>query len=367
MKHHRVKFQWLDHDAFRGVRTGVSLHGHTLHSKECLSSIPHYVRRLPAGRSLLRARAREADFARAYWTPPLTPASALQLEREQIARLGLAPMVSLTDHDDIDAGLSLQVTHPPSEVPVSVEWTVPFAGSILHLGIHNLPRQFAPDWMAEMADYTAGPCTSLLSPLLSGLARSPGVLVVLNHPFWREAGVDEPAHKAALASFLPEYGRFLHAFELNATRSWNENLATIALAGEFAAPVVSGGDRHGCEPSACVNLTGARTFAEFAAEVRDGHSTVLFLCRYREPMVSRILQTTWEILKPYPEYPGRERWTDRVFYRCDDGQVRSLSQVWGGRTPWPARCGAAFVEFVAKEGLRSALRFVLPNRAEIAL
>jgi len=51
----------------------------------------------------------------------------------QIANLGLRPLVSLTDHDNIDAGLALE------DEPISVEWTVPYERSIVHLGIHNLP------------------------------------------------------------------------------------------------------------------------------------------------------------------------------------------------------------------------------------
>ena len=77
----------------------------------------------------MRAQEKRVDFARAYWTPPLTPASAVRLEREQIGALGLAPIVSLTDHDDIEAGVSLQVACERDTTPVSVE--CPFRG--LHL------------------------------------------------------------------------------------------------------------------------------------------------------------------------------------------------------------------------------------------
>src|SRR5271157_5681191 len=45
-------------------------------------------------------------------------------------------------------------------------------------------------------------------------------------------------------------------------------------------------------------------------EIRAGLSTVLFMPHYREPMALRILETAWRILRPYPEYRGRERWTD---------------------------------------------------------
>ena len=47
------------------------------------------------------------------------PAAALRLEKEQIAKLGLRPMVSLTDHDDVEAGFALQVaTEPAAARPV---------------------------------------------------------------------------------------------------------------------------------------------------------------------------------------------------------------------------------------------------------
>jgi hypothetical protein len=32
--------------------------------------------------------------------------------------------------------------------------------------------------------------------------------------------------------------------------------------------IISGGDRHGCEPSAVLNLTNAKTFSEFIDEIR---------------------------------------------------------------------------------------------------
>jgi hypothetical protein len=367
MKHDRVQFLWLEPTATQGFRAGVSLHGHTLHSKECLSFLPRYVGYIPGGGLLLRANARDTDFARAYWTPPLTPASALRLEQEQIESLGLAPIVSLTDHDDIEAGLSLQVTHRRSEAPVSVEWTLPYDGTILHLGIHNLPTKFDRAWMAAMTERTASPSEELLPAIIHGLSETPGVLMVLNHLFWLEEGVDSATHAAALKRFLGVYGRRLHAFELNGTRSWKENRDTVALAEEHRLPVISGGDRHAGEPSACINVTSAATFAEFAAEVRDGHSNVVFLPQYREPMATRVADATWDILRPYPEYPGRELWTDRTFYQCQDGVTRPLSAVWSGGVPWLARAGAGLVEVVATRGMRSALRLVLANRAGFAL
>lgn len=51
--------------------------------------------------------------------------------------------------------------------------------------------------------------------------------------------------------------------------------------------VISGGDRHACEPSACINLTNAASFAEFASKVRAGLSALM--PQYREPMPLRML------------------------------------------------------------------------------
>src|SRR5579863_1499917 len=96
-------------DALGQFHTGVCLHGHTLHSEECLSFLPRYLRSVPGIAQMVdryESPRYGVDFARAHWTPPLTPASALWLERKQIERLGLRPLVSLTDHDNINAGMA---------------------------------------------------------------------------------------------------------------------------------------------------------------------------------------------------------------------------------------------------------------------
>lgn len=304
-----------------------------MHSEECLSFLPRYLHQVPGISQIVKHYQREVDFARAYWTPPLTPAAALSIEREQIESLELVPLVSLTDHDGIEAGVSLQAAHTSQSVPVSVEWTVPYCRSIVHLGIHNLPPTVAPLWMREMAAYTAAPDDRLLREILSACAQIPGVLTVLNHPFWLEEGIEEADRSVALDRLLGECLPWFHAFELNGTRNWTENTATVELALAHSRPVVSGGDRHACEPAACINLTNAGSFSEFAAEVREGYSRVVFMPHYKRPMALRILEASSDILRTYPEFPGRERWTDRFFYRSEDGVVRSLAELWKDREP----------------------------------
>ena len=305
------------------------------------------------------------DFSRAYWAPPLSPASALQLEREQVERTGLLPLVSLTDHDDIEAPMALEVTAPREEVPVSVEWTVPYCASYLHLGIHNLPPRQERSWMEVLSAYTAAPDESRLPELLGSLCRIPDVLIVLNHPFWLEEGVVESAHAAALQRLLRECLQWIHAFELNATRSWKENSAAISLARAHGRPIISGGDRHACEPNAAINLTNAQSYSEFVAEIRDGSSTLLFMPQYRDPMSLRILESSWDILRPYPEYPGRERWTDRIFYRGEDGVARPLSEIWSHGAPWTLNGVASLLQVLADRRLRGAMRRLLMQHHEV--
>jgi hypothetical protein len=219
--------------------------------------------------------------------------------------------------------------------------------------------------MAIMAAYTSAPDETRLPSMLEELAAIEEALIVLNHPFWLEEGVEEADRRVAVARLLGECVEHVHALELNGTRNWRENAATMELARAHGRPTISGGDRHGCEPAACLNLTNAKSFGEFAREIRDGRSTVLFMPHYREPMALRILETVWEILRPYPEYTGRERWTDRVFYRYEGGVALPLSTVWRDRVPWMVKPATGMVQLCAMRGVRPALRLLLSSRAEM--
>jgi hypothetical protein len=367
-----VNFAWKDPETAWRYSTGVCLHGHTMHSEECLSFLPRYLHRAPGISQIVRGYERgpnRVDFARAWWTPPLSPASALSVERKQIEGMDLRPLVSLTDHDNIEAGMALQVTSDSREVPVSVEWTVPYDRSIFHLGVHNLPPVSAREWMTRLAAFSAAPNEAGLPGILHELAAMPEVLIVLNHPFWLEEGIEQGDHDRALPRILRECAESLHAFELNGTRRWKENKKVIELARVHERPLISGGDRHACEPAACINLTNAGTFSEFVDEVRGGQSVPYFMPHYREPMTLRILETAWDILRPYPGYPDREKWTDRIFYRGEDGVARSLTEAWRERTPWimtaPLSAATGFLQLLTAPGLRVAMRHFLAERGEI--
>jgi hypothetical protein len=47
---------------------------------------------------------KEVQYHRLFWRPPVSPIAAHELETRQICvNLGLKPLVSITDHDNIDA------------------------------------------------------------------------------------------------------------------------------------------------------------------------------------------------------------------------------------------------------------------------
>lgn len=115
-----------------------------------------------------------------------------------------------------------------------------------------------------------------------------------------------------LSEFDRERGRSDSRAGVERLRSRGENRAVIDLARDLDRTLVSGGDRHGREPNAIINLTNAATFAEFADEVRSGSSHVLFLPQYREPLALRILKSMCDVLRDSQDLVGRERWTYRV-------------------------------------------------------
>ncbi|MGD0579984.1 MAG: hypothetical protein ABSC08_13765 [Bryobacteraceae bacterium] len=369
--------------AWRGApwqraRAGVSLHSHTSHSRETLDFIPRFAAHVPVVRELVRAQeakyrdlhGEDLNYFNAWWTPPLGPREALAVERKQIENLGLNPLVSISDHDNVEAPLLLRVLPEGRNTPVSVEWTVPYRGVILHLGVHNLPPRRATQCMEALAAFTAGPCEDDVENMLAWLNEEPGTLLVLNHPYWDEIGVGQQLHNSIAERFLRRYKPFLHALELNGLRPWSENRRVAALAASLERPVVSGGDRHCCEPNALLNLTNSDTFGEFVEEVREyGRSHVLVMPQYREPIVTRIMKMIADVMRDNTAHThGWVRWTDRVFYRdSTTGAVESLSRLWSdNRQPFPFRAFAGACRLLESRSLHAAVRQLTPPAQELA-
>jgi len=322
----------------RQFKSAVSLHGHTNHSKESLFYIAKRANVFLPYRLFMKTqewRSRNSSgiilkFEEGYWTPPLPPLEAYRVEAGQIEeKLGIESMVSLSDHDNIEAPMLLRVVPEARRIPVSMEWSVPFKETEFHLGIHNLPTGEAEAYVARMHAYTASPDLGKLQERLAELHAIPQVLVVFNHPLWDLPAIGQARHKELVAEFLEFASCFLHAFELGGLRPWKENDAVFDLAKACAKPVISGGDRHGCEPSAILNLTNASSFSEFTQEIRQGHSVILFMPQYADSTNLRMAQTLVDAIAYYPDHPkGYRRWDDRVFHPDWWGVHKPVSTLW---------------------------------------
>ncbi len=327
---------WHGPDLGRETQAAVSLHGHTNRSKESLQLIPQLARKGPMLYEALEKQCRKSripvDFSRAYWTPPLTPKLAYETEKDQIENaLGLKALVSLTDHDNIEAPMWLKSVPETAHVPISLEWSVPFAGTVFHLGVHNLPGDQAQTIVDDLAAYTRKPSDRRLRELLYMLDGFPEVLAVFNHPLWTQSCVGVQRGKDDLDRFLNCAVPFLHAFEINATRSAKENDGVGRLAEQWQRLIVSGGDRHGCAANGVLNLTCAKTFSDFVNEIRrERRSHVLLMPQYAEPVGVRTTRTLLDVIRNYPDYPiGSRRWDDRVFHPdADGGRDRPISALW---------------------------------------
>ncbi|MBA2621679.1 MAG: hypothetical protein H0U87_10820 [Acidobacteria bacterium] len=361
------------------AKTGVSLHCHTEHSKEMLDFLPHYAAQIPVIAYFYRKendkyKAREGkdiDLSTGYWSPPLTAQEVFDIEKKQINETGLDAIASISDHDGIDANLQINEKTKNEQAPISLEWTVPFEFGFFHLGVHNLPKERAVELVKTLLDYTytkENHNTVKLDEMFSMLNQLPEVLVVLNHPLWDIEMVGKERHAFLLKNFLREHGRWIHALEINGFRKWSENKAVIEMAEALGLPVVTGGDRHGCKPNTVINLTSAKTFAEFTEEVRvDKRTSVVLMPEYKEPLQSRQLESFAEILKFYPNFPeGRKRWFDRVHFDVGDGHgTRKLSVHWDFGGPTWLQWATRTLGFLGHERLRPVFRLTRKKRDRV--
>ncbi len=371
------QFLWRDRQIDKDFKAGVSLHSHTMYSEESLAMVPHYTAKVPYLGAAIRRHQCEyqkesgdrLDFGRAFWTPPLSPRQAHRLEEKQIqSTFQLPGFVSLTDHDDIRAGTQLHVLDRFREAPISTEWTIPFGPTFFHMGIHNMPLDESAGLMEQLGAFTANPQEHKLAALLAMLNAYPEILLVLNHPLWDEKGIGISEHAQVLGRLLERHGLSIHALELNGLRSWPENQKVIWMGRHAGIPVVSGGDRHGLEPNAIVNLTRGANLIEFIHEVRyDRTSHVVFMPQYHEPLNLRVLQTMVDVVREYPDnFEGRRCWSDRVFFRPRaEAEPVPLRSYWKNGGPAVVRHFIGAMRLIERRSVRSALRLALNDRTAV--
>ena len=354
---------------------GVSLHCHTQYSKEMLDFIPHYAESLPVisfffkreNKKYLAKTGKPITLDEGYWSPPMTEDQVFNLEKKQINSLGLDAIVSITDHDDITANLNISKQESIDVAPISLEWTVPFQFGFFHVGVHNLPQDNAlaiTDALLDFSFNKESQTNERLHELFEMLNNLPEALLVLNHPIWDIEIVGQKQHEILLKAFLADHGKWIHALEVNGFRAWSENKAVIELAQSLRMPIVSGGDRHGCQPNTVLNLTNSKTCAEFVEEVRvDKHAEIVFMPEHSQPLHSRQLQSFSEILKNYEDFPeDRKRWFDRVFVDADGLGVRPLSVHWKLGGPRWLRWAIWTLGVMGNPKLRPAFRLAMKNK-----
>ena len=372
----KVTSLWSEPETPVAYCSGVSLHSHTSMSEETLTFVHKFLALLPGLKHIFahydrksKSYGLELDFVRGNWRPPLVPAMAYELEAKQIEGQGLQALVSITDHDTIAAPQLLRSVPASRGIPVSLEWSVPYGCTEFHLGVHNLPSADAYSWAARLNAFTSAPDAVELREILHELDELPGVLTVFNHPIWDLHKVGTGQHRRELVQFMEAFGPCLHALELNGLRDARENRAVAQLARETGNLLISGGDRHGTEPSACVNLSRARNFREFVDEIRvERRSHVLFMPQYKRPWEERILHSTLDAVTDFPEFPlGWQRWDDRAFHPDRDGVMRPLSQLWGsGAAPLPLRAAIHFVRMARSQAFSRTFSIAFPSGVNAA-
>jgi hypothetical protein len=284
----------------------------------------------------------------------------------------------LTDHDSIAAPQMLRSVPSTRHIPFSVEWSAPVGEVAVHLGIHNLPSSHAVELMEEMEWITAlsghrsnpGANDRAVTEMLQRLTSFPGVLVIFNHPLWDLYQIGQKAADAMTHGFIQRNEKYLHAFELNGLRSWQENRKVAELARRWGQILISGGDRHGLEPNANINLSRAGSFNEFVNEVRyQRESHVLFMPQYAEPWKHRLLKSTLDMVRNHPDAPkGMQRWDERVFHPDKDGVNRPVSEFWPkGRPPRIATLPLLIVRLLGTAPVYGGLKLAWGEKRELEM
>jgi len=308
--------------------SAVSLHSHTIYSKENLGIIARYANRVPIIRALLKrenlkrvkSHRSPIDFSSGYWIPPLSPESVYISEKLNIENnLNLTPLISLSDHDDLTGCMILRSIYPKRDIPISFEWTVPLNGHTFHLGVYNIPY-FIKDEISEvLRDNKERYNVKRIKEILNTLSMSPDTLIVLNHPLSQISDMKD--FHSGLRGFISEFAPWIHALEIN-------------------------------------GFTKSYSFSEFVSEIRKERiSHIVYLPSYRDNLLERRLESISDFFRYYPKHPiGIRRWTDRVFFRLENGIVRPLSYYWNRTIPFWVKSAVLMISILTSRYIRPTLK-----------
>jgi hypothetical protein len=266
----------------------VSLHNHSQHSIENMAFLNEVVKLsfMRPLRGILQssfglAAIPDLNYADIFYRSPLSVEDVFTTESASAAQLGFNGVhLGITDHDEVSGSVELAHLHPEEahRNPLGEEISIHFDDYLFHLGVTGLP---ADTIQQTHVDLQAAAKENRLDDLFEML-RTADALVVFNHPLvpWGR----DPGRKIPAEELLRRYGWAIHALEYNGMRSSAENDCVLELARHVGKPVIGGGDSHLLLASSVLALTHAASFAEFAAEVKDGHGTALLTPTFFAPL-----------------------------------------------------------------------------------
>jgi hypothetical protein len=91
--------------------------------------------------------------------------------------------------------------------------------------------------------------------------------------------------------------------------------------------------------------------------------------QYAEPWKHRILQSTIDAIRHYPEFPqGSRTWDERVYHPDANGVIRPLSELWPkGHAPRAMNWAIGMVQMMGNGLVSGGLRFAWSDSHELRL
>jgi hypothetical protein len=98
-------------------------------------------------------------------------------------------------------------------------------------------------------------------------------------------------------------------------------------------------------------------------------SNVLFMPQYANPWKHRLLQSTIDAIRNYPEFPqGSRNWDERAYHPDANGVVRPLSELWPkGSAPLALRGIIAMIQLLGRGPVASGLRVAWSESEQLRL
>jgi hypothetical protein len=100
---------------------------------------------------------------------------------------------------------------------------------------------------------------------------------------------------------------------------------------------------------------------------RDRVSNILFMPQYAQPWKHRLMQSTMDAIRDYPDFPqGSRNWDERAYHPDAHGVVRPLREIWPrGRAPFSIHWGMKAIQMLGKGPVSGGLRIAWNSGGEL--